>query len=511
MTIPILSARGIAKRYGGVQALNDVEVAVLPGTVHALVGANGAGKSTLGRILAGAVQPDAGQIMVDGAAARFRSPSDALNFGVALMQQEITLAPDMSVIDNVSLGAEPRRSTRLGRNLERQRFEELLSRTGFELPAKTLVGDLRIAQQQEVSVLWALARKARLIVMDEPTAALDRAEAAKLLKTVQQLRVAGIAVVYVSHFLEEVLDVADTVTVLSNGRHVWTRPRELLDVPTIVLAMLGNSIEKSFPTARTVADDASVALDVKGLTQKGSVFDISLDVRHGEIVGIYGLVGSGRSELAHAIAGASGPFTGTVQVEGKTLNLRSPRQAMESGVVLLPESRKDQGLFLEHTQLWNTSISSLRRFSPRGLINRASESAASKTALDDMTVHPLTLKGIVGNLSGGNQQKVLFAKCILARPKVLILDEPTRGVDIGSKRAIYDVIVQIAEAGTAVLLISSEHEEITGLSHRILVMREGRIVGSYKQREVDGHELVRSALGVSQQPARSEQVRTDGI
>lgn len=505
MTNPILSLRGIEKRYGGVHALNNVDVAVRPGTVHALVGANGAGKSTLGKVMAGAVVPDAGAIMVNGNLVRFRSPADALDSGIALMQQEIALAPHMSVIENISLGAEPRRSFRLARSRERAGFDALLERTGFRLPANAIVGDLRIAQQQEVSVLWALAREASLIVMDEPTAALDRTEAAKLLNTVRQLRDSGITVVYVSHFLDEVLEVADTVSVMANGRHVWTRSRADVETSSMVEAMLGQSLTTVFPSAIPVPADSPVALSVSNLTQGAAISDITLEVRRGEILGVYGLVGSGRSELAHALAGASGPFEGTVHLDGQAPDLKSPRSAIEAGIILLPESRKDQGLFLDQTQLWNTSSASLPRYSPGGIINRFREAEASRRALDSMTVSPPALKGIVGDLSGGNQQKVLFAKCVLAEPKVLILDEPTRGVDIGSKRAIYDVIVKIAKAGTAVILISSEHEEIVGLSHRIVVLREGRIVGSFAQAEADGTELVRAALGVREPSVPNDQ------
>lgn len=493
--VPLISIVEVSKKFGGVKALTDVTLDIEAGRVHALVGANGAGKSTLGKVIAGVITPDSGQVVVDGKAERFRTPADAFRLGIALMQQEIALAGHLTVIENVFLGTELRRPFGLSRRSEREAFRSLLDRTGFHLRADAVVRELRIAQQQEVSVLWAMARRARLIVMDEPTAALDRDEAAKLLRTVHQLRDAGISVIYVSHFLEEVLEVADTVTVMTNGRRVDSGPASATSIPTMVTAMLGESLEATFPTVRAVSDDARPVLHVDGLTQ-GMLSEISFDVRPGEILGLYGLIGSGRSETAHALAGASGAFEGTVTVGGKVPDLRSPGAAIRSGITLLPESRKDQGLFMDHTQLWNTTLAALPGFSPGGLINRARETAAASKALRAMSVVPARLASTVGKLSGGNQQKVLFAKCVLTRPSVLILDEPTRGVDVGAKRAIYDVIIEVALSGTAIILISSEHEEVTRLSHRILVLREGRVVAQYGRDEIDGGELVRVALGV---------------
>ncbi|MDX6231422.1 MAG: ribose transport system ATP-binding protein [Nocardioidaceae bacterium] len=491
-----MSLHGVCKSYDGVLALSGVDLEIEPATVHALVGANGAGKSTLGKIIAGAVSADEGHMMVGGRPVHFRSPADALREGVAIVQQEIALAPDLTVLQNVCLGVERSRLRPKGPS-DRDLFDSLLLRTGFAIEPDAVVGGLRIAEQQKVSVLWALARRAQLIVFDEPTAALDRAEAAKLLETIKDLRAAGISIIYVSHFLDEVLDVADTITVLASGRHVWTQPRAGLHSADLVHGMLGQSLDAAFPQLGGVPDRSPVALLAEGLSDGGVLVSADIEVRQGEIHGIYGLVGSGRSEFAHAMAGASQPAAGTVRLNGHQGAFRSPRHAIEAGVVLLPENRKDQGLLLDQCQSWNATLAALPKLTPKGFIRARAEREAAIASLEAMSVTPLDLDAFVGGLSGGNQQKVLFAKCLSAAPKVLILDEPTRGVDIGAKRSIYDVIVKIAAAGTAVILISSEHDEVIRMSHRITVMRGGRTVAHFDKAEATATTLMRSALGVA--------------
>jgi rhamnose transport system ATP-binding protein len=494
---PLVEVRGIHKRFGGNHALDDVSLSIMPGTVHALVGENGAGKSTLGKVIAGAVAADEGEILVDGRPVAYRAPADALADGIALIHQEIALAPDLTVVENVMLGAEEGRFGLLGRRAPRARFRRLLEQTGWDLPADVPVRTLRLGQQQEVAILWALARNARLIVMDEPTAALAKPEAQKLQRVIRQLRDAGLTIVFVSHFLEEVLAVADLVTVMRNGRHVETIPAEGATVQRLIVGMLGQRLESTFPERSEPPAGAEAVLSVEGLSQPGVLSDISLEVGRGEIVGIFGLMGSGRSELAHAIAGAGHGVTGEVAVEGRPVRLRTPREAIRHGITLLPESRKDQGLFLVLSQAANAVAASVGDHAGAGVGRRGSERAAAERMLRSLQVHPHALDGSVDALSGGNQQKVLFAKVLLTAPKVLILDEPTRGVDVGAKLAIYELIVRLAADGCAVLMISSELEEVTHLSHRVIVMRGGTIVAT-RDAGTDPDVLLSAAFGVTE-------------
>lgn len=495
---PFIVMSNISKRFAGAVALDDVSIDLHAGEIHAVIGANGAGKSTLGKILAGVHPVDEGEILIEGRPAHFQSPADALGRGIAIMQQEIALAGKMNVVDNVFLGTEQGFGQLLNRKRQYAEFEELRSRTGFDLEPDAIVDDLRLGEQQQVSVLWALARHARAVVMDEPTASLDREDSRRLLDTARMLAESGIAVVFVSHFLDEVLDVSDRITVLANGRHVLTRPREGLNENDLVEAMIGGSLDSAFP-ALPPAPPESLApvFETRGLSVSGEVWDISLKVRPGEVVGIYGLVGSGRSEFALAVAGATKGVHGQILIDGKGIRIPTPLAGIQAGITLLPESRKDQGLMLGRTVFDNTSLSALGKFTSKLGFVRNKE--LGKAVEDVLT--PLSLRGgnrlteEVGNFSGGNQQKVLLGKCLLTRPKLLILDEPTRGVDIGAKRAIYDVIADIAAQGTAIILISSEEAEVMHLCHRIHVFRDGRIADGMTHDEADESRLLAAALG----------------
>lgn len=495
---PFVTMSNITKRFAGAVALENVSVSIEPGEIYSLVGANGAGKSTLGKILAGVHSPDSGRITVNGTDVHFSSPTDALRHGIAIMQQEIALAEKLSVVDNVFLGTEFGSGPFLGRRKQVEKFEQLRLRTGFNLSPNSLVEDLRVGEQQQVSVLWALARDARLVVMDEPTASLDRADSVLLLDTARRLAEEGIAVVFVSHFLDEVKAISDTVTILANGKHVLTRPADELSEDDMVEAMIGGKLDAAFPPLPPPPDpNAGPVLTATSISQDGVLHDISLHVRPGEILGIYGLVGSGRSEFAHVLAGASSAFRGTVAVDGKPVKVASTGKAIAAGIALLPESRKDQGLFLGLSVVENVAAAALGRFTNAlGFVKRRALRAEVNRILD-----PLALRGgnrldeRVGNFSGGNQQKVLFAKCLIEEPRVLILDEPTRGVDIGAKRAIYDVIVDAAASGVGVIVISSEHAEVLHLCHRVVVFHDGRIVDTFDHGVADEGRLLTAALG----------------
>ncbi|MFN8593183.1 MAG: sugar ABC transporter ATP-binding protein [Thermomicrobiales bacterium] len=486
---------GVGKHFQGAQALRDVSLTIVRGSIHALVGENGAGKSTLGKIIAGVIRPDAGEMWVDGRKVTYRSPRDALADGITAIAQEIALVPQRSVLDNVFLGIEPRRSGTIDDQDLRQRFAALNASSGFALDPAMRVGALSIAEQQKVEIMQALARECRLIVMDEPTARLSRVEAEKLLAIIQQLRERGVTIVYVSHFLREVLALADTVTVLRNGRLIQTTPAAAQTPDTLVTAMLGRAASLTFPPHAVPPADSPVVLSVRDLGRQGAFEAISLDVRAGEIVGLAGLVGSGRSEVARAIFGADRADRGTVTIAGRPARIRRPSDAIGLGLAMVPESRKDQGLAMRMTIGQNVTMPHLDRVSTFGVINRVRERLAVLDLLKRLSVHPEKTTPHVDRLSGGNQQKVLFAKWLFDRPRALLLDEPTRGVDVGAKRAIYELIVNLAAEGMAVLLISSEIEEVLGLCHRVLVMRRGLIVAECSGGDLNEEAILRAAFG----------------
>jgi simple sugar transport system ATP-binding protein/ribose transport system ATP-binding protein len=477
-----------SKQFGGVRALDSVSLTVGAGSIHALVGENGAGKSTLGKIIAGVIAPDAGRMLLRGAPVAFGSPREALDHGIAMIAQELALVPHLSVAENVFLGAEPRRATFVQRRVLRQRYVELAERAGFQIDPDARAGQLRTAEQQQVEILRALSRDAELIVMDEPTAALSGPEAERLREIVRSLAADGKTILLVSHFLREVLDLADTVTVLRDGRLMRTAAATEETEESLIQAMLGRSLTAAFPSKRPPPAGAPVALSVRHL-RSASVDDVSLEVRAGEIVGLAGLVGAGRTELARAIFGADPIDGGEVELAGGRSPGRGPRRRLRAGLAMIPESRKDEGLLFQRSITENTSLSSIAEHSRHGVVRRRSERRAAAQILDRWDVTAPTYSARVGSLSGGNQQKVLFARVLMCGPRVLIADEPTRGVDVGAKRAIYDVLASLAEDGLAVLLISSEIEEVIGLAHRVLVMRRGSVAA-----ELEGDAITEAAV-----------------
>jgi ABC-type sugar transport system ATPase subunit len=487
----LVEARAVSKRFGGVQALADVSVAIAAGGVHGLVGENGAGKSTLAKIVGGVQQPDDGELLVDGEPVRFRSPRDALAAGIATIAQEIALVGARSVLENVFYGIEPRRAGVVRRRELRRAWDALAERTGFGLDPDAPIRALRTADQQKAEILRAIARDARLILMDEPTAALTVDETQRLLQIVRRLADDGTSVVLVSHDLEEVLSVADTVTVMRDGRLVRTSPAAEETPARLVTAMIGREVDLSFPAKRPPAGDTPPVLEARGLGRAGAIADVSLSLRAGEIVGLAGLVGSGRTEVARALFGADRLDAGEILVDGVPVRLRSPRDAARHGIALLPESRKDEGLLMIRSIAENAALASYGdgELATAGVVRRGRERARARELAAQVDVRAPSVDVPVGSLSGGNQQKVLFAKWLARRPRVLIADEPTRGVDVGAKAQIHDLIVDLAGRGMAVLVISSELEEVLGLAHRVLVMRRGRVVAEY-----DGADATREAV-----------------
>ncbi len=496
--------RDISKSFGGTRALEGVSLTVGRGSIHALVGENGAGKSTLGKIIAGALAPDRGQLLLDGEPVRFHSPRDAIARGVILIAQELAIVSSLTVEQNVFLGVEPRQAGFQNRRGLRRKYTELAASVGFELDGDANAGSLRTADQQKVEILRALCRNAQLIVMDEPTAALSRPDVEALHKVIRQLARDGTTVVLVSHFLTEVLELADEVTILRDGRLVRTVPAAGQTEESLMAAMLGRSFDATFPAKHSAAADAPVVLSVRDLVAPG-VNGVSFDLRAGEILGLAGLVGAGRTEVARAIYRANRVSAGTISVAGEgtgTVALTgTPRAVMRAGVAMIPESRKEQGLLLTRSVLENVSLANLTAVSTAGLVRPGPERRTARAVLTRVDVRGTGPGQVVSALSGGNQQKLLFGRSLLRDPRVLIADEPTRGVDVGAKRAIYELLASLTGGGLGVLLISSDVEEILGLAHRVLVMRGGRVVAELTGDEVTEAAILGAAFGTTEKGA----------
>lgn len=493
----IVEAQGITKRFLAVQALDNVSVTIKKGEIHALVGENGAGKSTLAKVIAGVIQPDSGSLVIGGRSVHYGSPHDALGDGVTAITQEISLLGKQTVIQNVMLGQENARFGILNFRDMMKRYAEIRELTGFDIDPTVRVDSLRMADQKKVEVMQAIARNARLIVMDEPTAMLSDDETTIFLKIVRQLQHMGLTIIYVSHFLREVLDLANTVTVMRNGQVVRTNLVQNESVDSLVTAMLGKTMAQMYPAKGEVSPDAPIALRVKGL--RSEILDgIDLDVREGEIVGLAGLVGSGRSRLARTLFGAETILGGEIAVSGKTVLIKTVRDAMRAGISMLPESRKEQGLLLKQSVQLNITLPHLAELTSLGGIIRPRAEADETTKLiSAVNVQPPNARNRVNSLSGGNQQKVLFAKWLFKSPRIFIIDEPTRGIDVGAKQSIYELITNLAKQGMAILLISSEMEEILGLSHRVYVMRYGHIVTELHEfdHSLTEDNIMRAAFG----------------
>jgi simple sugar transport system ATP-binding protein/ribose transport system ATP-binding protein len=470
-----LVVAGVSKRYGGVPALSDVSLTIEPGKVHALIGENGAGKSTLGKIISGVISPDEGTLTFGGQSLVLRSPREALGHGIITIAQELAIVPGLTVAENVYLGSQIATGGFVRRRETRRRFRELARRVGFDLSPDVRAGSLSTADQQKVEIMRALSRNASIVVMDEPTAALSDHESAALHEIIRSLARRGSAVILISHFLSEVLSLADTITTLRDGHLVRTVDAAGATEDSLIEGMLGRSLSSAFPEKTLIDSSASTVLEVDHLSAPG-VSDCSFVLRKGEILGIAGLVGAGRSELARAIFRDSKVTSGTVRLSGTDLGGHSPHRSIGRGLVLIPESRKEMGLMMGRSVRENVSLSRLDLVSRFGWIAGIRERRTVSELMKKTTVKSAGIGQPVSMLSGGNQQKLLFARSIMCAPSVLIADEPTRGVDVGSKRAIYDLLVEMAAEGMGIIVISSELEEVLGLAHRVLVMRHGRFI-----------------------------------
>jgi ABC-type sugar transport system ATPase subunit len=502
---PLLEMRDITKTFPGVRALDGVTFDLHAGEIHALVGENGAGKSTLMKILGG-VYPHpqyGGEILIEGEARRFGGIRDAEAAGIAVIFQELSLVKEMSIGENIFLGREPHRFGVI-------RWDEVYSRAGkllddlhLNLDPRTPVSHLGIGQQQMVEIAKALSQKARILVLDEPTAALTDAEVESLFRILNKLRSQSVAMVYISHKLDEVFHISDRITVLRDGRTVGTERTSDLDEGRVIARMVGREVGDIFPVADH--ERGEVALEIKNLSVedpnlagKMLVNDISFNVRRGEVLGIAGLMGAGRSDLLMAVFGAhAGRTTGSVHVEGKKVRITRPSDAIKHGIGFVTEDRKRFGLILDQTILNNMTLAGLKHLSGRFVTNTDAEAAAGERSMRELRVKANSVFTVAGTLSGGNQQKVVLAKWLLTKPRVLFLDEPTRGIDVGAKQEIYAQINNLARAGLAIVLVSSELPEVLGLSDRVLVLHEGRVTGEFSRAQATPEGVMACATGHS--------------
>ncbi|WP_026870035.1 sugar ABC transporter ATP-binding protein [Inquilinus limosus] len=470
-----LSIRGIGKAYGGITVLQDVDLDIRPGEVLALLGENGAGKSTLSSVISGLVPPSTGHMTWQGRPYAPASPGEAIAAGIGLIHQEMKLLPDLTIAENVFVGRLPARGGRIDRAEMNRRAGEQLHRLGLDIAPTKLVRELRVAAQQQVEIAKALTLNSRLLILDEPTAALGGEETERLFQQIERLKRDGVSFIYISHRLDEIARIADRVAVLRDGRLVATHETAQVPVKTLVEQMVGRSVDRMFPTVSL--PEERTRLEVSGLTAADGGFrDISFTVRAGEVFGIAGIVGAGRTELVRGIVGADPVASGRVAVDGRPVDLRGPSDAIRAGVMLVPEDRKLQGVVLDHTIADNIAYANFDRIAPGGWISPARVRGFAADLIARMGVKG-TPGQRAGNLSGGNQQKVVIAKWIARDPKVFILDEPTRGIDVGARAAIYDVIAGLAATGMAVVVVSSDLDEVLGLSHRVMVLARGRNQG----------------------------------
>ena len=491
----LLEVTGVTKRFPGVTALRQVGLSLAQGEVLALIGENGAGKSTLMKILAGVQEPDEGTIQVDGNAVRLDSVVAAQNHGIALIHQELNLSDNLDVGANIFLGREPRKRGLIDKAKIRQDSVEILKRVGLNVSPDTIVEHLPIGQQQLVEIARALSINARVLIMDEPTSSLSQHETERLFEVVKDLRSRGVSVIYISHRLGEVQELADRVTVFRDGENAGDLTREEISHDRMVQLMVGRDISQFY--ARKPHEPGEVALEVKELETPAHLgHKLSFSVRSGEIVGVAGLVGAGRTEMLHVVFGVDPAVSGTIEVGGKPVQLTSPLDAIRSGIALAPEDRKQQGIVLEMAVRQNIGLAGLRQHKRKaGFLNNQQEAVDTEEMIRRLRIKTPSERQIVQYLSGGNQQKVVLGKWLAMKPKVLLLDEPTRGIDIGAKQEIYSLMEELAEQGVAILFVSSEMEEILGMSDRTLVMHEGSITGELSRDELSEEAVMQLATG----------------
>jgi rhamnose transport system ATP-binding protein len=491
---PLLEMRGISKTFPGVRALDNVNIALYPGTVTALIGENGAGKSTLVKILTGIYQPDSGEIVVDGKAVYFGSSEASIRSGITAIHQETVLFDELSVAENIFLGHAPR--SRLGLvnwKAMNARAAALLTSIDAPISAYTRLKDLSIAQRHLVAIARALSVEARVVIMDEPTAALSYKEVEDLFRIIERLKSQGKAILFISHKFEEVYEIAERFVVFRDGRSIGAGSLAQTSQDEIVKMMVGRSVDQVFPKIDVAVGDT--VLKVSEYSHPTEFDSISFTLRRGEILGLYGLVGAGRSELCQSLFGITRPSSGRIELVGRPIEIRSPSDAISAGIVYVPEERGRHGAVLQMPIFQNFSMATLGKTTRAGFLRQAEEFALARRYAERLDLRAAALSVPVGTLSGGNQQKVVIGKWLATKPKVIILDEPTKGIDIGSKAAVHAFMSELASEGLSVIMVSSELPEILGMADRVLVMREGRMAGILERDGLDAETLVRAATG----------------
>lgn len=490
----LLEVSGISKSFPGVRALHEVGFSVDRGEVVALLGENGAGKSTLMKILAGVQPTDRGEISIDGKMVKVSSVEEGLAQGIALIHQELNLATNLSVGANIFLGREPKKRGLIDEKTIAAESRKYLDKVGLDVPPETLVGDLTIGKQQLVEIAKALSTDARILIMDEPTSSLSQRETGRLFEVVKDLRGNGVSIVYISHRLAEVIELADRVVVLRDGENAGELKKDEVTHDTMVSLMVGRDLSQFY--AHMPLDAGEMVLSVSGLrTPVHPGHELNFELKAGEIVGLAGLVGAGRTELLESLFGIAPAVGGTIEVNGAAVTISNPRDAIEAGLALVPEDRKQQGLILDMAVADNLSLVSLERDQRKGFLNFDAENAISKEMVERMRIKTPSDRQIVRFLSGGNQQKVVIGKWLAMKPGVLLLDEPTRGIDIGAKQEIYALMEELAEQGVAILFVSSEMEEVLGMADRVLVMHEGQLTGELKRDQMSEEAILHLATG----------------
>ncbi|MGQ9628254.1 MAG: sugar ABC transporter ATP-binding protein [Anaerolineae bacterium] len=501
---------GVSKGFPGVQALDNVDLEVHAREILGLVGENGAGKSTLMKILSGVYEMDSGKLFLEGKEVTITDPHQAQELGITIIYQEFNLMPNLTVAENVFIGREPNTAGFVRWDELQRQTKELTDKLGIDLPPTAVVRSLSVAQQQMVEIAKALSIKARIIIMDEPTSALTEREVAHLFSIMRTLKAQGLGIIFISHRIEEVFEIADRITVLRDGRYVGTVNTKETKIEQVIGMMVGRELSDLFQKS-VISRDGKTVLRVEGISRTGTVRDphatvldnISFELHEGEILGLAGLVGAGRTELARAIFGADRRDSGRIYVDGKQVDIRSPRDAISCGMGFVPEDRKEQALFLALAVRENISLPSLPRLVRYGFVRLNEERDLVGNFVQALRIRTPSLEQLILNLSGGNQQKVVIAKWLALAPKILIMDEPTRGIDVGAKAEVHALMNQLANQGVGIIMISSELPEILGMSDRILVMREGRVAGELSRKEATPEKVMALATGVKLEKAVS--------
>jgi len=485
----LLDLKGIQKSFYGVRVLHSVNFSLRAGTVHALMGENGAGKSTLMKVIAGIYKQDSGTISVSGKEVEINSPSEAQEHGVAMIHQELTPVREMSVAENIYLGREPGRMGFIDYNKLYGQTEELLEKLNIHINPRVKMKNLRVADQQMVEIAKAISQNSRIYIMDEPTSAITDREVENLFQMIRSMKAQGTGVIYISHKMDEITQIADEVSVLRDGYNINTWKMEAVDTGTLIHSMVGREMTAQFP--KREANIGDVTLEVKNLTRSGEYENISFKLHKGEVLGFAGLVGSGRTELMRSLFGLARPDSGEIILNGKKIIFKRPQDAINNGLAFVTESRKDEGLFLPMSVHHNASITCLKQFTRTGLLQNRKEDAAVEKQVRSLQVKAASLRQPVKSLSGGNQQKVVLSKWLMTEPKIIIFDEPTRGIDVGAKLEIYKIMYDYAAAGNAIIMVTSEMPEAIGIADRIIVLSNHKYSGELKREEYSQEAIAR--------------------